>query len=112
MNWGKLVDGFDQQTKWLTHIVSLVDIQVSVHISLVCAPDCAGHARPWLLESQNTFNIISMNLLSRDRVDNRWLDTEEWKRSTAWLGGSYTGEGGNDIGAGLGLPVRLCFGQL
>ena len=53
-----------------------------------------------------------MNLLSRDRVDDRWLDTEEWKRSTAWLGGSHTGEGGNDIGAGLGLPVRLCFGQL
>jgi hypothetical protein len=77
----------------------------------MCAPDCASHARPWLLEGQNTFNIIPMNLLSRDWVDDRGFDTEERKRSTARLGGSNTGERSDNVGARLGLPVCLESGK-
>jgi hypothetical protein len=91
------------------YVVSLIDVQVSVHISLVCAPDSASHARPWLLESQNTLNIISVDLFARDRVDDRRLDAEERKGSAPWLGRRNTSERGDDVRAGLGLPVRLLF---
>lgn len=60
-----------------------------------------------MLEGQNTFNIIPMNLLSRDRVDDRGFDAKEGKRSTPWLGGSNTGKRSDNVGARLGLPVRL-----
>ena len=32
------------------YIVSFVDIEVGVHVSLVSSPNGAGHAGPWLLE--------------------------------------------------------------
>jgi hypothetical protein len=75
----------------------------------VCTPDCASHARPWLLESQNTLNIVSVDLLARDRVDDRRLDTKEWKGSATWLSRCDTSERSDDIGASLGLPVCLLF---
>jgi hypothetical protein len=63
----------------VTNVVSLVNIQVCVHIPLVCSPDCAGHARPWLLESQDTLNIVSVNLLAGNWIDDRRFDTEKWE---------------------------------
>ena len=73
----------------------------------MCSPDCASHARPWLLEGQNTLNIVSVNLLAGDGVDDRRLDTEEWEGGTAWLGGCNTSKRSDDVGSGLGLPVCL-----
>jgi hypothetical protein len=73
----------------------------------VCAPDCAGHARPCLLEGQHTLDIVTENFFTRDGVDDSRLDTKEWKGSTAWLGGSDTSERSDNIRAGLGLPVGL-----
>ena len=90
-----------------THVVSLVDIEVSIHISLVCSPDCSSHARPWLLECQDSFDIVSVNFFARNRVNNRRLDAKEWKRCTTGLGGSYTSKRSNDIRSSLGLPVCL-----
>ena len=75
----------------------------------MCAPDCAGHARPWLLEGQNTLHVVSVNFFARNGVDNRRLDTEEWKGGAAWLGGSYTRKRSNNVGTSLGLPVCLEF---
>ena len=93
--------------KFCTHVVSLVHVQVRIHVSLVCSPDCASHARPWLLEGQNTLNIVSVNLLAGDGIDDRRLDTEEWEGGTAWLGGCNTSKRSDDVGSGLGLPVCL-----
>jgi hypothetical protein len=90
-----------------TYVVALVYIQVCIHVSLVCSPDCAGHAGPWLLEGQNTLNVIAMNFLARHWVDDRGLDTEERKRSRSRLCGCYTAQGCDDVGTGLGLPVCL-----
>ena len=92
-----------------SYVVSLVHIQVCIHIPLVCAPDRAGHAGPWLLECQNALNVVSMNLFARNRVDNRRLDTEERKRGTTWLGGGYTSKRSDDVGTSLSLPVCLEF---
>jgi len=41
-------------------VVSLVHIEVGVHVTLVCAPDCACHTRPWLLDGENTLDIVSV----------------------------------------------------
>lgn len=71
------------------------------------APDGASHAWPGLLEGKDTLDIVAMDLLARDRVDDRRLDAEEGKRGGAGLGGSNTSKRGDDVGAGLGLPVRL-----
>jgi hypothetical protein len=75
----------------------------------VCPPDSTSHARPWLLESKHTFDIVTVDLLAGDWVDDRWFDTEEWKRSTSWLRWCYTCKWSDDIGSGLGLPVCLQF---
>ena len=89
------------------YVVSLVHIQVGVHVPLVGTPNGAGHARPGLLERENALHIVAQNLLSGDRVDDGRLDTEEGQRSTAGLGGGNTAKGSDDVGASLSLPVGL-----
>lgn len=91
----------------ITHVVVRVHVQVCIHVSLVRTPDSTGHAGPWLLESQHALDIITVDLLARNRVDNGWLDTEEWKGGTSWLGGGHTSERSDNVGTGLGLPVCL-----
>ena len=90
-----------------SEVVSLVDVQVCVHVSLVCAPDGTGHARPCLLESQNTLDVVAVELLAGDGVDDCGLDTEEGKGSATGLGRGNTSEGSDDVRAGLCLPVCL-----
>jgi len=80
-----------------THIVALVDVQVGVHVPLVSPPDGPGHAGPRLLEGQNTLDIVTMQLLARDRVDDGGVDTEEGERGTAGLGGGNTSKGSDDV---------------
>lgn len=60
-----------------TNIVAFVNIQVGVHVPLVGSPHSPSHARPWLLECQYTFNIISMDLFSRNRIDDGRFDAKE-----------------------------------
>lgn len=71
------------------------------------APNGAGHARPWLLESQNALDVVAVDLLARDGVDDGRLNAKEGERCRPRLGRGNTGEGGNDMGTCLGLPVRL-----
>jgi hypothetical protein len=89
------------------YVVSLVDVQICLSVSFVVTPNSSSHARPWLLECKNTFDIISMNLLPGNGIDDCGLDAEEWERGGSWLGGCDTCERSNDIGASLGLPVCL-----
>lgn len=95
-----------------TYVVTLVDIQISVHVALVRTPHGAGHAGPGLLESQNTLNIIARDFLTGDGVDNGRLDTEEGQGGTAGLGRGDTAQGSDDVGASLGLPVGLLIEML
>lgn len=81
----------------MSYVVTLVHIQVSIHVTLVGTPHGAGHAGPRLLEGQNTLNIIAKNLLSGDGIDDSRLNTEEGQGSTAGLGGGDTAERGDDI---------------
>jgi hypothetical protein len=90
-----------------THVVALVYAKVCLHVPLVCSPDCPGHTWPRLLERKHTLYIVSVDLLSRDRVNDCRLDTEEGERGRSGLGRSYTTERCDDVGTGLGLPVRL-----
>jgi hypothetical protein len=66
------------QVIW-TDIVSFVHVQVCVHVTLVRAPDCASQTGPWLLERQNTFDIVAVDLLARDGIDDCGLDAKEGK---------------------------------
>ena len=59
------------------YVVALVDVEISVHVPLVGAPNCAGHAGPWLLEGKNTLDVVTSDFLSRDRVDNSRLNSKE-----------------------------------
>ena len=90
-----------------TNVVSLVHIQICVHVSLVSTPDCASHTWPWLLECQNTLDIVSVNFFAGDRVDDRRLNSEEGKGGRTWFGRCYSCERSDDMGAGLSLPVSL-----
>ncbi len=60
-----------------THVNSLVDIQICVHIPLVCSPDCTRHARPWLFKGQDALDIIAMNLVTRYWIDDGRFDAKE-----------------------------------
>ena len=88
-------------------VVALVHVEVRVHVALVVAPDGASHAGPGALEAQNTIDIVAVLLLAADGVDNCGLDTEEWERGRAGLGGGDTSKRGDAVSTGLGLPVRI-----
>lgn len=90
-----------------TYVVTLVDVQVGVHIALVGTPDGASHAGPGLLEGQYTLDVVATDLLTGDGVDDGGLDTEEGQRGTAGLGRSDTTQRSDHVRAGLGLPVGL-----
>lgn len=90
-----------------TYVVALVDIKVSLLVSLVGSPDGAGHAGPWLLECQDTLNIVAVDLLTGDGVDEGGLNAEEGQRAAAGLGGSDAGKRSESVRTGLGLPVGL-----
>lgn len=90
-----------------TYVVTLVDIQIGVHVALVSTPHGAGHAGPGLLEGQNTLNVIATDLLTRDGVNDGGFNTKERQRGATRLGRSDTTQRGNHVGAGLGLPVGL-----
>jgi hypothetical protein len=91
----------------VSYVVTLVHVQVGVHVTLVGTPHSTGHAGPRLLEGQDTLDIVAKNLLAGDGVDNGRLDTEEGQGSTTGLGRSDTTERGDDVRAGFGLPVCL-----
>lgn len=97
----------EEVNQGITYINSLVNIQIRVHVSLMGAPNCACHRWPWLLESQNTFNVIPMNLFARNRIDNRRLDTEKGKWGRTWFRWGDSTKRCNDMRAGFCLPVCL-----
>jgi hypothetical protein len=60
-----------------------------------------------LLEGEDAFDIVAVDFFARDGVDDGGLDAEEGEGSGAGLGRRDAGEGGDDVGAGFGLPVGL-----
>jgi len=95
----------------VAHVVVWVDIQVGVHVSLVCSPYGTSHTWPWLFESQYPLNIVSVDFLARNRVDDGRFDTKKWEGGTSGFRWSDTSQGCDDIGPSLSLPVCLDFGQ-
>ena len=61
----------------LTYVIALVYVEIGVHIALMSTPDSSSHARPGLLNSQNTFYVIAMYFYPGHRVNNGRLDTKE-----------------------------------
>ena len=53
----------------MTHVVTGVDLEVGLFKSLVVTVDCAGHAGPRGLESEDTLNTVTNELNARDGVD-------------------------------------------
>lgn len=72
-------------------------------------PNCAGHTGPWLLEGENTLDVVTGDLLSGDRVNNSRLNSKEGQRRATRLGRSNTTQRSDDVGTSLGLPVGLCI---
>lgn len=95
----------------MSYVEALVDIKVGFSEALMVSPNGAGHAGPWLLDAKNTFNIVALNLLARDRINDGGFDTEERERCAAGLGGSYTSKRSNDVGTSLSLPIGLYRSQ-
>jgi hypothetical protein len=90
-----------------SEVISVIDIEIGVEEALVGSPNGTGHRWPWLLDGKNTLDVVALDLLSGDRINDSWRDTEEWKGSGSWLGWGNTSEWGDDVGTGLGLPVSL-----
>lgn len=59
------------------YVVTLVYVQIGVHVPFVGTPDSAGHTGPGFLESQNTLDIVTLNLFTGDRVNDSGLNAEE-----------------------------------
>lgn len=90
-----------------TYVVALVNVQVRVHIPLVSTPHGSSHARPRLLERQDTLDIIALELFTGDRIDDSRLNAKEGESCGTRLGWCDAAERCNDVGSGLGLPVGL-----
>jgi hypothetical protein len=90
-----------------THVIPLINIQIRIHVSLVCAPDGTGHAGPWLLDGQHALDVVAVQLLAGHRVDDRGLDAEEGKGAGPGLGRRDACQRRDDVGPGLRLPVCL-----
>jgi hypothetical protein len=90
-----------------SYVIALVNVEISIHVSLVRAVHSAQHAGPGLLKGKHAFNVVAVNLLARDGVDNDGLNAEEGERGATGLGRADSSQGGDDIGAGLSLPVCL-----
>ena len=89
------------------YVVTLIYVQVRVHVPSVRAVYSPRHAWPRLLESKYTLDIVTVDLLARNRVDNGRLNTEEGERCRARLRWGHARQWGNNVGASLGLPVSL-----
>lgn len=94
-----------------THIISLVQIKIGLHVSLVITPNCASHARPRFLDRQNTLDVISINLFARDGIDDGEFDTEKRQRGASRFSGRDSSQGCNYVRASFGLPVCLSSNQ-
>jgi hypothetical protein len=90
-----------------THIVAFVNIQICVHVPLVCSPNGAGHAGPWLLESQHTLYIITVYFFAGNGIDDCGLDAEEGEGRRSRLSWRNTTKWGNNVRPGLRLPISL-----
>ena len=90
-----------------TYVVTLVDVQVGVHVALVSTPHGASHERPRLFEGKNALDVIAGDLFARDRINDGGFDTEERHGGASRLVGRDSTQGSDDVGAGLGLPVGL-----
>jgi len=40
-------------------------------------PNGSSHARPWLLDGQNTLYIVAVDFFTGDWIDNRWFNAKE-----------------------------------
>lgn len=94
------------------YVISLIHIQVGIHITLVSTPNGAGHAGPGLLKGKDTLNVVASNFLARDGINNRGLNAEEGKGSAAGLSGGDTTKRGDHMRTSLGLPVGLVKSKL
>jgi hypothetical protein len=63
----------------LPYVNALIDIEIGIHVTLMCPPDCAGHTWPRLFEGKDSLDIISMDFLSRYWIDDGRLNAEERK---------------------------------
>lgn len=61
-----------------THIVAFVDIQICVHVSLMCAPHSASHAWPGLFNGQDSLHIVAVDFFAGDWINDRRLNAKEW----------------------------------
>ena len=91
----------------VTYVETLINVQVGVHVSLVRGPNSPRHTRPGLLETQDTLDVIAVQLLSGNRINNNRIDSEEWQGGTTRLSRRHSRQGGNDVRSGLGLPISL-----
>ena len=70
-------------------------------------PNGTGHAGPRLLDGKHTLDIVALDLLAGHGINDGGLDTEARKRRTAGFRGRNASKGGDDVGSGFRLPVRL-----
>src|SRR5690606_9270981 len=96
-----------EATEQRTYVVSLVDVEIGLHVPLVGAVYGTGHAGPWLLDREDTLDVIAVDLLSRHGVDNGGLNTEARQRSTSGLRRGDARHRSNYVRARFRLPVCL-----
>ena len=61
----------------LNYVIALVHVEIGIHVTFMSTPYGSSHARPWLLNSQNTLYIVAMYFFPGDWVNDRGLDAKE-----------------------------------
>jgi hypothetical protein len=69
--------------------------------------DCSGNRRPGLADSEDTLNIVALNLLTRHGVNDDKVNAKEGEGGGTRLHGDDTGKRSNNVRAGLSLPVGI-----
>ena len=75
---------------------------VGVHKAIAVAIDAAEHGRPGFANDQNAASVVGDFFAFR--VDDRSIDAQHGAAATARGGGGGTGQGGQHVTAGFGLP--------
>ena len=93
-------------------VVPGVRLHVNVQVPLMVSKNRPRHPRPRLPNSKNPLNIIPLDNLPRLCVENDTVDTVAGKGAGAGLHGDGAGKVGDDVTAGLGLPVSVADGAV
>jgi len=89
------------------YVVSWVGFQVDIHETIMRSPDCTCDTWPRIFDTEDTFDVITMQFFACRRIHDGRLNAEEGKGSAARFRGRSVCERRDDVRSSFCLPVGL-----